>query len=104
MRDHNRLSCRSEKGTALAMIFRKSIGFASLSAQRCGPGLFERKSVRSTRCCRGGEADSQNYSQRFLRDGMYYIGLDVHKRTISYCVKGRGWSCASGRKDRVNAA
>jgi hypothetical protein len=22
-----------------------------------------------------------------LRDDMYYIGLDVHKRTISYCVK-----------------
>jgi transposase len=22
-----------------------------------------------------------------LRDDIYYIGLDVHKRTISYCVK-----------------
>ena len=22
-----------------------------------------------------------------MRDDMYYIGLDVHKRTISYCVK-----------------
>ena len=24
---------------------------------------------------------------RLLRDDMYYIGLDVHKKTISYCVK-----------------
>jgi hypothetical protein len=22
--------------------------------------------------------------------GMYYIGLDIHKRKISYCVKARG--------------
>jgi len=29
-------------------------------------------------------------------EAMYYIGLDVHKRTISYCVKG-----ASGRCDTV---
>jgi transposase len=33
------------------------------------------------------EADSENYSRRLLRDIMYYIGLDVHKRMISYCVK-----------------
>src|SRR5580704_17592722 len=25
--------------------------------------------------------------RRLLRDDMYYIGLDVHKKTISYCVK-----------------
>ena len=25
--------------------------------------------------------------RRLLRDDMYYIGLDVHKQTISYCVK-----------------
>jgi hypothetical protein len=23
-------------------------------------------------------------------ESMYYIGLDVHKKTISYCVKDRG--------------
>ena len=34
-----------------------------------------------------GEADSENYPRRLLRDFMYYIGLDVHKKTISYCVK-----------------
>src|SRR5260370_41461645 len=34
-----------------------------------------------------GEADSENYPGGSLRDDMYYIGLDVHKRTISYCVK-----------------
>ena len=33
------------------------------------------------------EADSENYPRRLLRDFMYYIGLDVHKKTISYCVK-----------------
>jgi predicted NBD/HSP70 family sugar kinase len=28
---------------------------------------------------------------------MYYIGLDVHKRKISYCVKdGSGKVCAEG--------
>ena len=26
--------------------------------------------------------------RRLLRESMYYIGLDVHKKTISYCVKG----------------
>src|SRR5260370_24335445 len=35
---------------------------------------------------------------------MYYIGLDVHERTISYLREGRGWSRASGRKDRVHPA
>src|ERR1700741_325055 len=29
----------------------------------------------------------QRTTRRLLRDDMYYIGLDVHKRTISYCVK-----------------
>ena len=33
------------------------------------------------------EADSENEPRRLLRDDMYYIGLDVHKKTISYCVK-----------------
>ena len=28
---------------------------------------------------------------------MYYIGLDVHKRTISYCVKDGGGASASRR-------
>jgi transposase len=34
----------------------------------------------------GAEADLENYLGGLLRDDMYYIGLDVHKRTISYCV------------------
>ena len=33
------------------------------------------------------EADSEELPRRLLRDDMYYIGLDVHKKTISYCVK-----------------
>ena len=32
------------------------------------------------------EADSENYLGG-SSDDMYYIGLDVHKKTISYCVK-----------------
>ena len=32
------------------------------------------------------EADSENYLGG-SSETMYYIGLDVHKRTISYCVK-----------------
>jgi transposase len=32
------------------------------------------------------EADSENYLGVFS-ETMYYIGLDVHKRTISYCVR-----------------
>ena len=27
------------------------------------------------------------FGRRLLSDDMYYIGLDVHKKTISYCVK-----------------
>jgi len=34
-----------------------------------------------------GEADSEN-NLGGSSETMYYIGLDVHKRTISYCVKG----------------
>ena len=30
--------------------------------------------------------DSENTSEAALRT-MYFIGLDVHKKTISYCVK-----------------
>ena len=32
------------------------------------------------------EADSENYLGG-SSETMYYIGLDVHKRTISFCVK-----------------
>ena len=32
------------------------------------------------------EADSENYLGG-SSETMYYIGLDVHKRTISYCVR-----------------
>ena len=33
------------------------------------------------------EADSENYLGGSSETIMYYIGLDVHKKTISYCVK-----------------
>lgn len=29
----------------------------------------------------------QRQPRRLLKESMYYIGLDVHKKTISYCVK-----------------
>ena len=33
---------------------------------------------------------------------MYYIGLDVHKKTISYCVKdGSGRICQEGKVART---
>jgi transposase len=34
-----------------------------------------------------GNVDSENNHGGSSRDIMYCIGLDVHKRTISYCVK-----------------
>ena len=34
-----------------------------------------------------GDVDSENNQGGSSRDIMYYIGLDVHKKTISYCVK-----------------
>src|SRR4051812_18206480 len=29
----------------------------------------------------------QRQPRRLLKKSMYYIGLDVHKKTISYCIK-----------------
>jgi hypothetical protein len=34
-----------------------------------------------------GNVDSENNHGGSSRDIVYYIGLDVHKKTISYCVK-----------------
>ena len=34
---------------------------------------------------------------------MYYIGLDVHKKTISYCVKDASGQVSSRRQDGSNA-
>src|ERR1035437_1552544 len=48
------------------------------------------KSRRSTRCCEKLNSAAtliQRTTTEAPRDHMYYIGLDVHKRTISYCVK-----------------
>jgi hypothetical protein len=39
-----------------------------------------------------GDVDSEKQPWRLLKKYMYYIGLDIHKKTISYCVKD-----ASGR-------
>jgi hypothetical protein len=39
----------------------------------------------------------QRHQRRLPMETMYYIGLDVHKRTISYCVKdGSGKIHAEG--------
>jgi transposase len=35
---------------------------------------------------------------------MNYIGLDVHKKTISYCVEGREWPSTAGRQGRIDPA
>src|SRR5437773_9006813 len=58
------------------------------------PGEFERIGRRRSAWCTKAElsdpADSET-PRRLPMETMYYIGLDVHKRTISYCVKdGRG--------------
>jgi hypothetical protein len=43
----------------------------------------------------------QRHQRRLPRETMYYIGLDVHKRTISYCVKdGSGKIHAEGTEPR----
>src|SRR5271169_6952626 len=34
-----------------------------------------------------GERRFRAQPRRLLMESMYYIGLDVHKKTISYCVK-----------------
>jgi|GEM_PF-1887059 len=46
--------------------------------------------VRSAWCTKAelnGNVDSENNHGGSSTDIMYYIGLDVHKKTISYCVK-----------------
>ena len=48
------------------------------------------KSKRSTRCYKKAELSSEADSENDLGGSseiMYFIGLDVHKKTISYCVK-----------------
>ncbi|MGB9435440.1 MAG: hypothetical protein WBQ89_24545 [Candidatus Acidiferrum sp.] len=48
-----------------------------------------------------GRASVRTNAQVRIPDNMYYIGLDVHKKSISYCVKG-----ASGRihaQDKIAA-
>ena len=42
-----------------------------------------------------GEADSETTREAPLKDSMYYIGLDIHKKTISYCVKDQSGEIAS---------
>ena len=44
------------------------------------------------------EADSENYLGGSSETIMYYIGLDVHKKAISYCVKdAAGRVCQEGK-------
>ena len=42
-----------------------------------------------------GDVDSEDNHGGSSMDSMYYIGLDVHKKTISYCIKN-----ASGQVHR----
>ena len=56
---------------------------------RTCPICLNAKSVRSARCYKklnSAGADSENNLEGSSQT-MYYIGLDVHKKTISYCVK-----------------
>ena len=59
------------------------------------------KSTRSTWCKKAelnGHVDSDHNPRRLLEGHMYYIGLDVHKKTISYCVKdASGRICQAGK-------
>src|ERR1700719_2021484 len=46
--------------------------------------------VRSAWCTKAelnGNVDSENNHGGSSMDIMYYIGMDVHKKTISFCVK-----------------
>ena len=45
------------------------------------------------------EADSEN-NLGGSSETMYYIGLDVHKKTISYCVKDAAGLCAWRGQDQ----
>src|SRR3989454_6557349 len=68
---------------------------------RPSPGKFECISRRRSAWCTKAElsdrADSETPRRLPHAENMYYIGLDVHKRTISYCVKdGSGTIHAEG--------
>jgi hypothetical protein len=58
---------------------------------RSSPGKFEcigrRRSTWCTRAELSQRADSEPPSSFPPMQTIYYIGLDAHKRTISYCVK-----------------
>src|SRR6266404_5959162 len=65
------------------------------------PDTFECISRRRSAWCTKAElsdrADSETPRRLPPMQNMYYIGLDVHKRTISYCVKdGSGTIHAEG--------
>lgn len=56
-------------------------------------GCLNAKSMRSTWCEQAelnGHVDSDNNPRRLLKGHMYYIGLDVHEKSISFCVKDAG--------------
>jgi hypothetical protein len=46
-----------------------------------------------------GQADSEN-DLGGSSETMYYIGLDVHQKTISYCVKDEA-GCVHGDRQRT---
>jgi hypothetical protein len=50
-----------------------------------------------------GNVDSENNHGGSSRDIMYYIGLDVHKKTISYCVKDAVRSTGKARSEQHDA-
>jgi hypothetical protein len=69
--------------------------------QRTPTDCLNVKSTRSTWCKKAelnGHVDSDPQPRRLLEGHMYYIGLDVHKKTISYCVKdASGRICQEGK-------
>src|SRR5215813_341729 len=50
--------------------------------------IGRRRSAWCTKAELSDPADSETL-RRLLMESMYYIGLDVHKKMISYCVKDR---------------
>jgi transposase len=49
-----------------------------------------------------GQADSENLGGS--SETMYFIGLDVHKKTISYCVKDAAAVCSRKARSGPRAA
>src|ERR1700745_3982955 len=65
-------------------------GLRIFDDQRETPGLFECEVIEEREVLQEAELSGQADSENDLggsSETMYFIGLDVHKKTISYCVK-----------------